>query len=74
LAGSIEALARHPDQIALLQETPALIPNAVEEMARWVTPTKHFMRNAAGDHVIGRQRINAGDWLLLSYPSANVSR
>jgi cytochrome P450 len=43
-------------------------------MARWVTPTKHFMRNAAGDHVIGGQRINAGDWLLLSYPSANVSR
>jgi cytochrome P450 len=71
LAGSIEALARHPDQITVLQQNPTLIANAVEEMARWVTPTKHFMRNAASDNVVGGQRISAGDWLLLSYPSAN---
>ena len=29
------------------------------------------MRNAAGDAMIGSRRIGAGDWLLLSYPSAN---
>ena len=71
LAGAVEALARHPDQLELLQGNPSLIANAVEEMARWVTPTKHFMRTAATDTEIGGRRIAAADWLLMSYPSAN---
>lgn len=71
LAGSVEALARHPDQLELLKHDPSLIPNAIEEMARWVTPTKHFMRSAVTDNIVGGQPIAAGDWMLLSYPSAN---
>jgi cytochrome P450 len=71
LAGGIEALAAHPDQLARLQADPSLIPNAIEEMARWVTPTKHFMRTAVRDVELGDKKIAAGDWLLLSFPSAN---
>ena len=71
LAGGIEALASHPDQLARLQADPSLIPNAIEEMARWVTPTKHFMRTAVRDVELGGKKIAAGDWLLLSFPSAN---
>lgn len=71
LAGGVEALARHPEQLAKLQEDPSLIPNAIEEMARWVTPTKHFMREATQDTELGGQQIAAGDWLLLSFPSGN---
>ena len=48
LAGGIEALASHPEQLARLQDDHSLIPNAIEEMARWVTPTKHFMRPPPG--------------------------
>jgi cytochrome P450 len=71
LAGGVEALATHPGQLARLRDDPSLIPNAIEEMARWVTPTKHFMRNAIRDVELGGKRIGAGDWLLLSFPSAN---
>lgn len=71
LAGGVEALASHPGQLARLKDDPSLIPNAVEEMARWVTPTKHFMRTAARDVELGGKKVAAGDWLLLSFPSAN---
>jgi cytochrome P450 len=71
LAGGVEALATHPGQLARLKDDPSLIPNAVEEMTRWVTPTKHFMRTAARDVELGGRKIAAGDWLLLSYASAN---
>jgi cytochrome P450 len=71
LAGGVEALARHPDQLARLKEAPELIGNAVEEMMRWVTPTKHFMRNAVAPTTVGGKEIQAGDWMLLSWASAN---
>ena len=71
LAGGIEALARHPDQRVQLQDDPGLVGNAVEEMMRWVTPTKHFMRNALSPTTVGGQDVQAGDWMLLSWASAN---
>ncbi len=71
LAGGLDALMRHPDQLRALQADPTLIDNAVEEMIRWVTPVRHFMRQATRDTVIRDTPIAAGDWLLLSYLSAN---
>jgi cytochrome P450 len=71
LAGGIEALARHPAQLERLKHHPELIGNAVEEMMRWVTPTKHFMRNAVSPAIVGGKEIQAGDWMLLSWASAN---
>ena len=71
LAGGIEALARHPEQRERLQGDPGLIANAVEEMMRWVTPTKHFMRNAVSPTTVKDKEIQAGDWMLLSWASAN---
>jgi cytochrome P450 len=71
LAGGLEALIRNPDQLGALRDTPALLPNAVDEMIRWVSPVRHFMRQAQDDYVLGDTRLAAGDWLLLSYLSAN---
>ena len=71
LAGGLEALIRHPDQLRALQEDPSLIDNAADEMIRWVTPVRHFLRHAREDYVLGDTRIRAGDRLLLSYLSAN---
>ena len=45
MAGGLQALIEHPDQLARLQADPSLIPTAVDEIIRWVTPVKHFMRN-----------------------------
>lgn len=70
-AGGMEQLIRNPDQLALLQAQPALIPGAIEEMLRWVTPVKHFMRTAAEDCELGGQKISAGDGLGLFYWSGN---
>ncbi|MGW5129371.1 cytochrome P450 [Streptomyces sp. NPDC004069] len=50
--------------------TPRL-PDAVEEMIRWVTPVKAIMRTARVDHALHGVRIRAGEAVLLSYPSAN---
>lgn len=71
IAGGIKALAEHPDQLDRLREDPGLIPRAVEEIIRWVTPVKSFMRNAVTPYDVGGQHFEPGDAVLLSYWSAN---
>lgn len=71
LAGGLEALIRHPEQLALLQREPERIPNAVEEMIRWVTPVRHFLRHAQEDYTLRGVKLRKGDVLLMSYLSAN---
>ena len=71
LAGGFEALIRNPGQLALLQRDPARIENAVEEMIRWVTPVRHFLRHAQEDYVLRGTQLHEGDVLLMSYLSAN---
>jgi cytochrome P450 len=71
LAGGLEALARHPEQLRALQRDPGGIENAVEEMIRWVTPVRHFLRWAQEDYELRGRRIAKGDALLMSYLSAN---
>jgi cytochrome P450 len=71
IAGGLEALLRHPDQLARLRDDPSLGPNAVEEMIRWVTPVKEFMRTATEDRTVGGVTIPGGDAVYLAYLSAN---
>jgi len=71
LAGGIQALMHRPEQLRALQDDPALIDNAVEEMIRWVSPVRHFMRRATRAAVVRDTPIAADDWLVLSYLSAN---
>ena len=71
ISGGLHALIEHPDQLHRLQREPALLPLAVEEMIRWVTPVKEFMRTAQQDTVIRGVPITAGESVLLSYPSGN---
>src|SRR3989440_1368901 len=71
IAGGLEALLRHPDQLARLRDDPSLGANAVEEMIRWVTPVKEFMRTATEDRTGGKETIPARDAVYLAYLSAN---
>ncbi|CAB4580754.1 MAG: cytochrome P450 [Actinomycetes bacterium] len=71
MAGGLQALIEHPDQLARLQADPSLLPSAVDEMIRWVTPVKHFMRNATTEYTLRGHTFRPGDAVLLSYPSAN---
>lgn len=38
IANAVEALLTHPDQLALLRDDPARMPDAVEEVTRWCSP------------------------------------
>ena len=70
-AGAMHALAQNPEQYAMLRADPTLLPKAIDEMLRWVTPVTHFFRTATEDAVVGGQEIKAGESLLMCYPSAN---
>lgn len=71
ISGGLHALIENPDQCRRLRCDLSLMPRATEEMIRWVTPVKHFMRTAAQDTVVRETPIAAGESLLLSYASAN---
>ncbi|MGW0808708.1 cytochrome P450 [Nonomuraea sp. NPDC002799] len=71
IAGGLEALIRHPAELRRLREDPGLLPLAAEEMIRWVSPVKGFMRTASADTRVGGTAIKKGESVLLSYPSAN---
>ena len=71
ISGGLQALAENQDQLRRLQTDPALMGLATEEMIRWVTPVKEFMRTAQQDTVIRDVSVAAGESVLLSYPSGN---
>jgi cytochrome P450 len=71
MAGGLQALLENPDQLARLQARPDLVPTAVDEMIRWVSPVRHFLRNLVEPYELGGQRLEAGERVLLSYWSAN---
>jgi cytochrome P450 len=71
IAGGMHALIQHPDELRRLSEDPELVTTAAEEMIRWVSPVKQFMRTATDDYVLRDVTIRAGESVLLSYPSAN---
>jgi len=71
ISGGLLALIENADQRKRLRDDLSLMPLATEEMIRWVTPVKAFMRTAAEDTRIRGVPIAAGDSVLLSYVSGN---
>jgi len=71
ITGGMLALFDHPEERARVQGDPALLPTAIEEMLRWVTPVMHFRRTAAHDVLLGGESVRAGDKIVLWYTSAN---
>lgn len=71
VSGGLRALIENPDQLARLKADPELMPTAVEEMIRWSTPVKEFMRTAAADTEVRGVPIKKGESAYLAYVSAN---
>ncbi|MDT5166803.1 MAG: hypothetical protein QOD02_108 [Mycobacterium sp.] len=71
IAGGLQALIENPDQRKRLRDNPDLMPLATEEMIRWVTPVKEFMRTATADTMVRGVPIAKGEAVYLSYVSAN---
>lgn len=64
-------LAEQPNQLALLKDQPELIPSAVEEQLRFMSPIQSFFRTARFDYSVGDATIPAGARVLLLWGAAN---
>ena len=71
MSGIVEALDRFPDQRALFEADASLIPNAVQECLRYVTPLAHMRRTATEDADLFGNPVKKGDKVILWYLAAN---
>jgi cytochrome P450 family 142 subfamily A polypeptide 1 len=71
MSGGMQLLIENPDERQKLVDDPSLIPSAVEEMVRMVSPVHSFSRKATRDTELRERAIQAGQDVLLLYPSAN---
>ena len=71
IAGGLLALMEHRDQLELLQSQPELIDHAADELIRYVSPVKHFIRTCQEPFTLRDVTFQPGDITLLSYASAN---
>jgi cytochrome P450 len=71
LSGGALALAERPDSWRQLRDDASVIPSAVEELLRWVTPIMTFARTATRDTEVGGVAVKEGDYLLMLYASGN---
>jgi cytochrome P450 len=71
ISGGMRALLENPGEWRKLCADPGLVPNAVEEMLRFVTPVQNFVRRVQQDTELGGKRLAAGEYVGLLYASAN---
>lgn len=71
LTGGLEAILDRPSQLEKLRQDPSLIPSAIEEMARWVSPVLQMRRTATEDGDLFGTPIKAGTKVVLYFSSAN---
>jgi cytochrome P450 len=72
ISHGMRLLTQHPDQRQLWWDNwDAHTRTAVDEIVRYATPVIHFRRTATEDTVVGGQKIEAGQKLVMWYCSAN---
>jgi cytochrome P450 len=71
IAGGLLALMEQRDQLDLLQAKPELVDGAADELIRYVSPVKHFIRTCRAPFTLRDVTFQPGDVTLLSYASAN---
>jgi cholest-4-en-3-one 26-monooxygenase len=71
IAGAMQAFFAYPDQWQRLTGDRTLLPAAVEEMLRFVSPVMNFRRQATTDTMVGEQQIQVNDKVVFFHVSAN---
>jgi cytochrome P450 len=71
IAGGLRALVENPGELQRLREHPQMMGTATEEMIRWATPVKEFMRTATEDTTVRGVPIAKGESVYLAYVSGN---
>ncbi|MDI1480101.1 cytochrome P450 [Polyangium sp. y55x31] len=65
------ALLEHPEQLAELRENPDLLPDAVEELMRYLSVVDILYRYATEDIEFGGETIRKGSTVVVSLLAAN---
>lgn len=71
ISGAMHAFFRHPEQWQRLVADRSLLPSAVEEMLRFVTPVMNFRRTATCNTTIGAQPVRENEKVVFFHVSAN---
>jgi cholest-4-en-3-one 26-monooxygenase len=71
ISGAMATFFDHPDQWELLRNDRSLLPDAVEEMLRYVTPVMNFRRQTTSEFELGGQKIEADSKVVFFHISAN---
>jgi cytochrome P450 len=71
LASAVYLFARHPEQWLMLQDDPAKIPAAVEELLRYDNPVQYDVRRSMRDVTVHGVTIPAGKPVFLMLASGN---
>jgi len=71
MSGAMDTFFQHPDQWQRLRDDRSLLPRAVEEMLRFVSPVMNFRRTAMRDLTLSGTDIKAGDKVVFFHASAN---
>jgi len=71
ISGAMATFFDHPDQWQKLRDDRSLLPDAVEEMLRYVTPVMNFRRQTTADFELGGQKIEADSKVIFFHISAN---
>jgi cytochrome P450 len=71
MGAALVALEQHPAERRLLVESPELIPNAVEEILRWVGSSQAIVRLVAKDTVLAGTELTEGQVLYMLLLAAN---
>ena len=71
MSGAMHAFFENPGQWQRLLDDHSLLPAAVDEMLRFVTPVMNFRRTAMTDVVLSSTKIAPGDKVVFFHASAN---
>jgi cytochrome P450 len=71
ISGGMRALLEHRAQWEKLCADPGLVPGAVEEMLRWISPVRSFVRRVQQPTELRGKRLRPGEYVALFYGSAN---
>jgi cytochrome P450 len=71
ISGAMKLFTEFPDQKRLLMAEPSLLPGAVDELIRMVSPVIYMRRTATKDTEIGAQKIGAGEKVVMYFSAAN---
>ena len=71
ISGAMATFFDYPDQWELLRNDRSLLPGAVEEMLRYVTPVMNFRRQTTAGFELGGQTIEPDSKVVFFHISAN---